>query len=338
LEIVGPGADRAGAIWAAQRVPDDHVSVIANSSRIGEIDVDDPDTFMASENVVSRAVELGFFDPEGGQPFRFWQAYDPTGNYSFSCSRRIWRVFDLLAPSLELHPNRSVFPFSVKPEKPVGPETVMALFRDTYEETDYDPVKNLTVTDDDGKTVKSPLANPFMPYDMNRLLKTNGGWGWRGERPIARWYAMYVTVTQSRSWLPTEVGGVVWFGYSNPAMTTYVPLYAGVTDLPASFTSDGRSTGFSRDVAWWAFNRVSTIAAHRWGEMRDDVAAVRDPLQEKFLAMQAKVAERAVALLADDPAAARRYLTEVSHAACAEATEAYWQLGDLLWTTYDEKW
>ena len=51
MEIVGPGKDAVGAVWAAQRIPDDHVSVVANSSRIGEIDLAKPDCFLASENV-----------------------------------------------------------------------------------------------------------------------------------------------------------------------------------------------------------------------------------------------------------------------------------------------
>lgn len=338
LEIVGPGKGKVGAIWAAQRVPDNHVSVVANAARIGKLDLSDPDYFLASDNIHQVAKELGFWDPKSGRPFRFYEAYNPTGRYSVAATRREWRVLSLLAPSLELNPNADVFPFSVEPEKPVGPKKVMELFRDTYEDTEFDTTKNLTVTDEDGKTVKSPLANPFMPYDMNTLLKINGGWGELGERHIARWYCMYVTVTQSRSWLPDPVGGLVWFGYSNPAMTTYVPVYAGVTDLPAEYNTDGRTTGFSRRSAWWAFNRASTIAAHRWGDMRKDVAAVRDPLQEKFLAAQSEITETAVELLDEKPEAARKYLTQVTAKACMEATNAYWNLGDLLWTKYDEKW
>ncbi|HUT11277.1 MAG TPA: C69 family dipeptidase [Thermoguttaceae bacterium] len=337
MEIVGPGKDAVGAIWVARRVPDDHVSVVANAARIGEIDLSKPDFFMASRDVFKLAEARGYWNPESGPP-SFWRAYDPEGRMSVAATRREWRVFDLLAPSLRLHPNANEFPFSVKPEKPVGPEKIMELFRDTFEGTDFDMVKDLTVTDEEGKTVKSPLANPFMPYDMNRLLKINGGWGWRGERPMARWYCMYVTVTQSRSWLPDSVGGVVWFGYGNPAMTTYVPLYAGIKDLPPDYKTDGRTTGFSRRSAWWAYNRVATLAAQRWGEMRVDVASVRDPLQEKFLAAQEEIAKTAGELLAEDPAKARAYLTRTTHDACFEATQAYWNLGDLLWTKYDEKW
>jgi dipeptidase len=338
MEIVGPGKENVGAVWAAQRVPDDHVSVVANAARIGRIDLSEKDSFLASSNVVKFAEQQGYWDPKSGEPFRFYQAYNPDGRTSFSCTRREWRVLDLLAPSLQLDPNSNVFPFSVKPEQPVGPEKIMELFRDTFEGTDFDMVKNLTVTDEEGKTVKSPLANPFMPYDMNKMLKINGGWGWRGERPMARWYAMYVTVTQSRSWLPDPVGGIVWFGYSNPAMTTYVPIYAGVNALPSQYLTDGRTTGFSRRSAWWAFNRLSTVAAHRWGDMRVDVAEVRDPLQEKYLAAQDKIAATASKLMADDPATARAYLTQKTREACLETTDAYWNLGDLLWNKYDEKW
>jgi dipeptidase len=131
---------------------------------------------------------------------------------------------------------------------------------------------------------------------------------------------------------------VVWFGYGNPAMTTYVPVYAGIGDLPEDYKADGRTTGFSRRSAWWAYNRAATLAAHRWGEMRRDVAEVRDPLQEKLVAAQPEIAEQAAKLLADDPAKARALLTRTTGEACREATAAYWNLGDLLWTKYDEQW
>lgn len=338
LEILGPGDDAVGVVWAAQRVPDDHVGVVANGARIGELDLKDTDHFMASANVYELAAKRGYWDPTGKAPFRFCEAYNPEGRTEMACTRREWRVLDLLAPSLGLKPNANWFPFSVKPEKPVTPEKIMELFRDTYEGTEFDVCKDLIVPDAQGKAVVSPLANPFMPYEMTKMLRIRGGWGDAGERQLARWYCMYVTVTQSRGWLPDPVGGIVWFGYANPAMTTYAPLYAGVTDVLESFQVDGRTTGFSRRSGFWAFRRVATIAAHRWGDMRKDLAAVRDPLQEKFLAMQPAVQEVAVKLLAEDKARAQAYLTDESRKACSEMTEAYWNLGDHLWNKYDEKW
>jgi dipeptidase len=338
MEIIGPGQGRVGAVWAAQRIPDDHVGVVANSSRIGEIHLERPDQFMASPNVVAVARQRGYWEPDQGEPFRFNYAYDPEGRTNFASTRREWRVLSLLAPSLKLSPNRNDYPFSVKPDRAVSVAKVMELFRDTYENTDFDVVKNLVVTDEKGRSVVSPLANPFMPYGMNKLLKINGGWSWRGERHLARWYCMYATVTQSRSWLPDPVGGVVWFGYDNPAMTTYVPLFAGIKSLPADYETDGRTTGFSRKSAWWAFNRVATIAAHRWGEMRKNVAALRDPLQAKLIKGQKKLARRAARLHRQSPEQAAQLLTDYTNQACRETTDAYWDLGDQLWTKYDELW
>ena len=338
MEIVGPGKGTVGAVWAAQRVPDDHVSVVANGSRIGELDLSNPDYFMASKNVFKVAGDRGFWNPRGGRPFRFDEAYSPDSRTQPVVTRREWRVLSLLAPSLGLSPNSNHFPFSVKPAQPVTPEKVMELFRDTFEGTPFDITQDLTIVDQSGRAVKSPLASPFMPYDMNQMLRLRVGGGWIGERCLARWFCMYATVTQSRPWLPAPVGGIVWLGYGNPAMTTYVPIYAGATDLPEDFKTDGRATGFSRRSAWWAFKRAATIAGHRWGEMRVDVAAVRGPLQERFLAGQKAVDQKANRLFEEDPAKARAFLTEKTFAACRWATDAYWNLGDLLWNKYDDRW
>ena len=57
FEILGCGGDCIGAVWAAQRIPDDHVGVNANAARILEIDLDDTDHFMASENIFDVAIE-----------------------------------------------------------------------------------------------------------------------------------------------------------------------------------------------------------------------------------------------------------------------------------------
>ena len=48
IEILGAGKDKIGAVWAAQRVPDEHIFVGANGSRIRQIDTENPDYFMYS--------------------------------------------------------------------------------------------------------------------------------------------------------------------------------------------------------------------------------------------------------------------------------------------------
>ena len=337
LEIVGPGKDKVGSIWVAQRVPDDHVSVNANASRIRQIELKQPDYFMASENIFKVAQDSGWWNPKQGA-FEFCYAYDPAGRQSLAARRREWRVLDLLAPSLKLHPESENYPFSVKPDSLVTLPKLVSIFQDYYEGTDYNFVKNITATDKDGKTIISPLANPFMPYDMNLIFKINGGWGWRGERTIARWYTMYATITQSRENLPDEIGGVVWLAFDNVATSIYVPLYCSISDVPQSFKTPGRVTGFNRESAWWAFNRLGTLAAQRWGDMRKDVAAVWNPMQSELFITQHEIEKKALELFKQDPQKAREFLTQHSISWGEKVVTTAWKLGDHLWTKYDEKW
>jgi dipeptidase len=333
FEVVGPGKDKVAAIWVAQRVPDDHISVNANGSRIRQIDVNNPDYFMFSKNIFDVAKENGWWNPDNG-PFEFCYAY--ADRNSFATRRREWRVFDLAAPSLKLDPNAENYPFSIKPDKPITLEKMVEIFSDYYEGTDFDMTKNLTVTDDSGRTIISPLANPQMPYDMNKLFKINGGWGWRGERTIARWYTMYATIIQCRNWLPNEIGGVAWLAWDNVASSIYTPLYSCITRVPESCTTPGRENGFTNKSAWWAFNVLGTLSAQRWGDMRHDVRAVWDPWQKEMFANQNKFEEEALKLLKSDKKKAIEYLTKYSSDWQQKVFERAWILSHELWTKYDE--
>jgi dipeptidase len=334
FEIVGPGKGKVGSIWAAQRVPDDHISVNANASTIKHIDLSDPDHFMASENIYDMALDSGWCTSK--EDFQFCYAYAPHSRTSLASRRREWRVFDLLAPSLKLDPNAENYPFSIKPDNQVSLQDLVDVFKDYYEGTDFDMTKDLTVTDKDGKTVISPLANPHLPYDMNKLLKINGGWGWRGERTIARWYTMYATIIQCRDWLPDEIGGVVWLAMDNVATSVYIPVYCSVTDLPEPYKTPGRTTGYTTKSAWWAFNRLGTLTAQRWGDMRHDVDAIWVPIQTELFNKQSAIEQEALKLYEDKPEKAVEFLNDYTDRWGNEVVDKAWKMGDFLWTKYDE--
>lgn len=334
LEILGPGKDKVGSIWAAQRVPDDHLSVNANASRIRKIDIKNKDCFMASENIFQVALDSGWCtSPED---FEFCYAYAPESRTSFASRRREWRVFDMVAPSLKLDPNAENFPFSVKPDEPVTMEKLVAIFKDYYEGTPFDMTKDMLVPDKEGKMMISPLANPHMPYDANKLFRINGGWGWMGERTIARWYTMYATIIQCRDWLPDPIGGVVWLAMDNVATSVYVPVYCGVTDLPKQYKVCGREQGFSNESAWWIFNRLGTLTAQRWGDMRHDVDNVWNPIQKELFERQPEFEKEAVLLYNTDRAAGIKYITDYTNYWGNHVLDKAWKLGDYLWTKYDE--
>lgn len=337
LEILGPGKGKVGAVWAAQRVPDEHVAVNANASTIREINLKDKDFFMASDNVFSLAQENGWWD--GESTFRFAYAYAPQTRTMIACRRREWRVFDLVAPSLHLDPNAENYPFSVKPDTLVSLEKMMSIFKDYYEGTPYDMRKTLTVTDKDGKTVISPMANPFMKSDELKLHRINGGWNELGERNIAVHFTVYATIIQCRDKMPDVVGALCWFALDNVASSIYVPIYANVTALPKTYETDGRQTGFSRDAAWWGFNRLGTIAAQRWGDMHKVIDAIWNPLQQEFIQQHKEADAKALELLRQgNRNEALKVLTDFTGFCSTTAVEQSWKLGDYIWTNFDGMW
>jgi dipeptidase len=123
-------------------------------------------------------------------------------------------------------------------------------------------------------------------------------------------------------------------------MTCHAPLYCGIADVPGSWKFGGPKgrPGYSEESAWWAFNRASVIAAHRWGEMRNDVYAVRDPFRRQAFDEQKRIEDEALKLYGEDPRKGIDFLTKYSFDFCGRITEAYWKLGDDLFTKYDERW
>jgi len=155
-----------------------------------------------------------------------------------------------------------------------------------------------------------------------------------GERTIARWYTMYGTIIQCRDWLPDDIGGVLWLAQDNIATSVYIPVYAGTTDLPQSYKTPGRVNGFTYESAWWAFNRMSSLAAQRWGDMRHNVDAVFVPMQKELFKNQAAFEKEALEL--SNPKKRKKILTEYTMEHAEQAVKKAWKLGDDIWTKYDE--
>lgn len=328
FEIVGPGKGKVGAVWAAVRIPDDHISVNANASRIRTLNLKDKENYLASDNVFSKAEELGLWNSKSGQVFEFCYVY--ANRNSLMCRRREWRVLSLVAPALKLDANAENYPISVKPEKKYSAQEIVNMFRDYYQDTPYDMTRTVLAVDKEGKSILSPVANPFMNNELKSLLKV------QSERTIACVRATYVQVTQSRSWLPNEIGGIVWFGYDNPTTTPHIPFYIGNTTMPNSYMVDGRAK-YNKDCAWWAYRVVSQLAMFRWQEMIKDINPVWQEIENKAFSEQAKIEEKALILYKNDPAAARALLTNYSNDIANKAVERYWLLDEELWSKYTQK-
>ena len=203
------------------RIPDDHVSVSANAPRIRKLNLADKEHYLASDNVLTLAEELGWWSPKSGEAFEFCYAYG--GRTSMGSRRREWAALNAIAPSLKLDANAENYPVSVKAERKLTVKDVLEIFRNTYQGTPYDMTRSLTMVNRQGQVIRNPIANPFMNNDYLQAFNI------ASERTIACKRATYLQITQSRSWLPDAIGGVVWLGYDNPATTPHMPFYAGIT-------------------------------------------------------------------------------------------------------------
>ncbi|MCR4424861.1 MAG: C69 family dipeptidase [Firmicutes bacterium] len=334
FEIMPPGAFEKGAIWAAVRIPEGHVGVSANRSRIGKIDPNDPENYMFSANVFSAAEEMGWWDPKSGEPFLFYDAYNPKD--SMGSRRREWRVLSWAAPSLNLDPNGSRFPFTVKAERPITIQDMFKIYRDTMEGTPFDKanVPDWYAPDSKGNWAKSPFATPHANADMRALMNIPA------ERNISIPGCSYHTVLQARSWLPNQVGGLCWFGLNNPDTSVYIPIYAGVSSLPKNYAVNDRSV-FSlsnyKESAWWAFDFIDNLVNRRYQDMIKDLRAVRDPFEAEQFALQPAIEKVVADLLKVNPELAVKFLTDYTHTRASMAVDLFWSLAEKLTVKYDDR-
>jgi dipeptidase len=335
FEIFGAGLQQKGAVWAAARIPDDHVGISANIPRISELHLEYPDRYMASDNVFTLATEKGWWDPKSGKPFRFWEAYSGHKPYS----TREYFILSSLAPSLNLKMDAEELPFSVKPDKKVSVRDIMKFYRTTYEGTEFDMTKNLMVEERRGtKMVKSPVACAWMSRDMFLLLNTLKPGVVERARTVAIAGCSYSHIIQCRDWLPDPVGAVAWFAFDNPGQSARIPIFAGATELPPNFEVCAQHR-FRTDSAAWAFRRANRLATVRWGETQGIIEATIKEFEDKAFEDLPYIEKRAVELWAggkeeDNVRKTKEFLTKYTNDFARAAVSKYWELGDRFWTMF----
>jgi dipeptidase len=330
LEMIGKGPDRKGAVWVARRLPDGHVSAHANHARIRQFPRDDPKGTLYAKDVVSFAREKGWFGGKD-EDFSFSDTYAPlTASALRACEARVWSVFRRAAPSLNLPlehvtggPDAPRLPLSVKPDAKISVRGTMELMRDHFEGTPLDLSAGVG-------------AGPFaLPYRWRPMTWKVDGGEYLHERAISTQQTGFSFVTQSRSWLPGPIGGVLWFGLDDTYSTVYVPQYAGNHAVPETFgVGSGTFREFSWDSAFWVFNFVSNWAYGRYGDMIVDIQKVQRELESGFLSRQTEVEKAALALHATSPSLARDYLTRYSVEQGDRTTARWRKLGESLIAKY----
>jgi dipeptidase len=331
---MAPSPEGTGGLWVAKRVPDGEVFVAANQFRIREIDPEDPD-ILFGKTLHEVAEKYGWWKPEDG--LLDWLRTVSLGEYNhpYYSLRRVWRLFSLIAPGMDLSPwvedgFTREYPFSIKPDKKLTVRDVMNLYRDHYEGTEFDLTKGIAA---------GPFGYPdrfYGPYDGQGDVgdpsrELGGAW----ERPISVTYCGYTYVCQGRDWLPDQLGGLMWIGLDKPADTCFIPFYAGVNALPYSLQVCDTSK-FSRDSAWWAFNFVSKWAGLKYSYMHEDIKLMQEKYETLSLSRLQEVESYVAGIISTRPEKAVKYLTEFCAGNFDEIVKAWWAFSEYLIVRYND--
>lgn len=327
MEILGCGKAEIGGIWAAQRVPDDHVAVSANIARIGRLQRGNPDWFRCSDNIEQVAQRYGLWDGEG--EFLFWRAFNDSYAQGKNFREREWFILNALAPSLHLTMDMPELPFSVKPDDPVDVRDVMRLLRSTYEGTDMDMTRNLKIVNRQGDTVASPVANPWLGNAMQQTLNMLAPGTVDFKRTVSVAWCSYSFVAQLRDWLPDAVGGICWVAVDNPGQSPRIPIFCGTTELPEAFSMCGQKR-YNPDAVLWQFRRANKLATVQWQATKEghttEVLRLEADAMHGLSALEEKVQNQS-----KKKKQTERYLNNYTQRIYGNAVGAWRQLEEQYW-------
>ena len=334
MEMMGKGAGSKGAVWVALRIPDDAVCAHANQSRIGKFNMKDKKNVMYAKDVVSFARSKGWFQGKDAD-FSWKMAYaKPDFSGRRFCDARAWSMlnhFYDMTPYLDWalgkNPDAQDMPLWVVPNKKVSVKDVENVMRDHYEGTP------LSVAD--GSDIGGGIWE--MPYRPTPLMYKVDGKQYFNERPVSTQQSGFVFVSQMRSWLPREIGGVFWFANDDANMAAFTPVYCSMTQRPECYNTPGvDAVHFSKKNAYWVCNMTSNMVYPRYSLMFPTLKEVRDSLDNSYFAAQAGVEKKAQELYAQNPQAAVKYLNDYSVEKAQQMLARWNQLFEFMVVKYND--
>lgn len=333
MEMIGKGEGEKGAVWVARMIPDGYVCAHANQARITTFPLEgrtsissdnmkklyNPDvTTVYSKDVISFAKQKGFYPQDGkNADFSFSDSYAPVDfSGARACEIRVWAFFNAINSDMAQYweyakgtgikrdakgyaTNR--MPLWVKPNRKVDVLEVMDFMRDHLEGTELDMSKD-------------PGAGPYeCPYRWRPMTFEVDGKKYVHERATATQQTGFTFVSQSRSWLPDAIGGILWFGVDDAASTVYFPMYTCSTKVPYAFAvGNGSMMEFTNKAAFWVFNQVTNFAYTRYNVIHPDIRKKQKALETQYLTFVQMTDAGASGMLAQNPQATVEFLTEFS--------------------------
>lgn len=329
MEMIGKGLDNKGAVWIARRIPEGYISAHANQARINYILFDDQDNCLFSHDVISFAREKGYFSGRNND-FSFANAYAPLDfEAQRFCEARVWSFFNRFADHMDAYipyvkgETGARLPLWVMPNRKLNSRDIQTAMRDHFEGTPFDMTKDIG-------------AGSFAcPYRWRPLTWEVDSAKYINERAIATQQTGFSFVAQLRDRYPSPLGAILWFGVDDAATSVYIPVFAGIKQVPESIkVGNGDLLTFSWNSAFWVFNWVANMAYSKYSYMIEDIIPKQKMLEDKF--------HEEVELLTTDlhhhwdtkQDSVLQVLTKFTSDKAAESMEEWSKLGQFLMVRY----
>ena len=309
MELIGKGSKldekgnnlRKGIVWVARRIPDGYVSGHANQARITTFPLNDKENCLYSEDVISFAREMGYFNGKD-EEFSFCDAYAPLDFGALrGCEARVWALFRTVAEGMDKytdyamgHNPKNRMPLWVKPMQKVSPKQLFDAMRDHYEGTPMD------MTTDIG------AGGNECPYRWRPMYFKVDGVEYCNERATATQQTGFWLCGQARE----GKAGILWFGTDDAATSPLTPIYCNTTEVPWCLSEEnGSMLHYSATSMFWVTNRIANFAYLRYNVIGKRVREEVDKWENEKLAEVAKVDAKVATLPAKK---AQKLLTDYS--------------------------
>ena len=251
-----------------------------------------------SSDVITFARACGWYNGTDAD-FSFCDTYAPlTFGGIRGCDARVYAMFRRVNASMTKYEKYAMgdataerMPLWIKPDHQVDVQEVMNLMRDHYEGTAMDMTKDVGA---------GPFACPYRWRPMNWEVD---GKRYVHERATSTQQTGFSFVAQCRSWMPSKIGGILWFGVDDTYSTVYCPMYCGITRIPECFREgNGDMLTYSETAAFWLFNRVTNFVYSRYNDMIRDLQQVQNRLEKNFIMEVGRFDEKAKQSVDNDEA------------------------------------
>ena len=341
MDLVGKGTGNTGAVWVAQRIPDDCISAHANQARIHKFPqakkklnkkmnrYEVGDSCMFSADLIPFGRTLGY---EGSDAdFDFAATFGDLDYSAFrGCDGRVWAFFNRYASGMERYfdfvdmvEGAEVLPLYVKPDRLLSHRDIQDALGDHFEGTPWDMTKDVG-----GGPFHCPYRWRPMHFEVDGVTYTH-------ERAIGTQQTGFSFVAEMRGWLPREVGAKTWFAADDAATAIFMPIYNNILEAPLCLrVGNGDMLTFSWTSAFWMTNWVANQCYSRYEDMKVDVDRVRNEIMDRWDAETDSIDAQAVALLKNSTSDVTAFLNEYTARESNDATEAYKELGIYLLVKY----